>query len=108
MVSPASYQPVASSDDVSTPPGIVPLKRNHHKFASFKLLGLLLAFCLVAFGSYKVGQWSIPKEDSAQLTVEKPVHDTETSLPSQGTSEQAEPADKETNKEMASGKHSVG
>lgn len=95
-MSSSSYQPLPS--DESSKPIVNPPSR----FPVRKLFVLAVAFVLVAFASYKAGQWSVPVPKEATTISEK--------VPSQdgeklGDQVQQKPS---SDNNTMSGKYSVG
>lgn len=93
-MSSSSYQPLPS--DESSKPIVNPPSR----FPVRKLFVLAVAFVLVAFASYKAGQWSVPKEATA-ISEKVPSQDGE----KLGDQVQQKPS---SDNNTMSGKYSVG
>ncbi|KAA1474260.1 hypothetical protein DENSPDRAFT_840836 [Dentipellis sp. KUC8613] len=109
MPSSPSYQPVATDEHASSTPA--PPPKPQSKYFSRKILSLALAFCLVAFASYKFGQWSVPRTAPEQEVLpsapqsEKPAVDDATGVDIPAETPAA-PASNDTT--MSGGKYSVG
>ena len=97
--SPTYYQPIPSDESANRT-----ATKQTPRFSACKGLLLALAFCLVAFGSYKVGQWSVIQGNPS---TGQPISDQETSSNPKEQSDQvvAEPS---VNSTHMPGKYSVG
>lgn len=122
MPSASEYQPVPSHDDLhaepsvsqddlhasaSYPPRLASAKASGAtKYSTRKILLFLLAFCAVAFGSYKLGQWSFFKSGLKDAQTQTEPTDLEEKPSDGGTG--IEPVTDETDMATESGKLSVG
>ncbi|KAI0321094.1 glycoside hydrolase [Amylostereum chailletii] len=99
-----SYELVASSDDLSPAPP--PRPHPYKKSSVPKVLALLVAFCLVALASYRIGQSSVLNHPSSAQAEEKieDVHNP----PDVVNEDITRPATNSTEIDMSGGKHSVG
>jgi hypothetical protein len=97
MSSSPAYQPIPSSESVSH------TVKPSAWLSTRRLLFLVVAFCIVALGSYKAGQWSVIKDSGSPIATS----DQETFSNSKANSDQvlAEPSVNSTN---MPGKYSVG
>jgi hypothetical protein len=99
MPSSSAYQPIPSDESVNRIVKPIP------RFSPRKLLFLALAFCLVALGSYKAGQWSVVR-DLNRLSGSQ-ISDEETSSHPEEIGDQAA-AEPPVNSTDMPGKYSVG
>jgi hypothetical protein len=100
MPSSPAYQPIPSGESVDHISKVKPTPR----IPTRKLLFLALAFCLVALGAYKVGQWSVIKDHPLTSL---PTSDQEISSNSKESSDSAV-AEPSVNNTSMPGKYSVG
>ncbi|TFY77677.1 hypothetical protein EWM64_g6336 [Hericium alpestre] len=105
----ASYQPVNTDDDTHSPEPL-PEPKKPRTF-SRRIVALFLAFCFVAFASYKLGQWNVPstvpEQASQSAAPEKPAVPSQDSA-SDSTGDQLEETPKPAENDTMSGKYSVG
>lgn len=122
MPSPSEYQPVPSQDDLhaelsvsqddlhasaSYPPRLTSGKASGTAhYSKKKILFFVLAFCVVAFGSYKLGQWSFFKSGLKDAQTQTEPTDLAETPSDSGTD--IEPVTDETDMATSSGKLSVG
>lgn len=99
----SSYEPVPTNDSNSNLP---PPKPSNSKFSSRKLI-LALAFCLVALGFFKAGQWSVWKSHPEPAAASE----SSTSVTEPIELDKEPPKEEQTDTDMEAetrGKYSVG